>query len=57
VPAVRERVAQCHGVDTGFTAHRRIVAGMAAQGRRLAEQRRGRIPRRCHRADVARIRS
>jgi hypothetical protein len=29
-PAVQERVAQCHGVDTGLTAQRRTVAGMAA---------------------------
>jgi hypothetical protein len=56
-PAVRERVTQCHGVDTRLTAQRRIAAGMATQGRRLAEQRRGRIPRRCQRAGVARIRS
>jgi hypothetical protein len=49
-PAVRERVAQCHGVDTDLTAQRRTVAGMAAQGRRSAEQRRDMIPRRCQRA-------
>jgi hypothetical protein len=54
-PAVREQAAQCHGVDTGLTAQRRTVAGMAAQDRSLAQQRRGRIPRRCQRAGAAGI--
>jgi hypothetical protein len=38
-PAVREWVAQCRGADTGLTAQRRTVAGMASPGG-LAEQRR-----------------
>jgi hypothetical protein len=29
-PAIREWVAQCHGVDTGLNTQRRTVAGMAA---------------------------
>jgi hypothetical protein len=32
MPTVQEWVAQCHGVDTGLTAQRRIVAGMASRG-------------------------
>jgi hypothetical protein len=32
VPAVREWVVQCQGVDTGLTAQRRTVAGMASPG-------------------------
>jgi hypothetical protein len=43
--AVRERVAQCHGVDTGLTAQCPTAAGMASPGG-LAEQRRGMIPKR-----------
>jgi hypothetical protein len=43
-PAIREWVAQCHGVDTGLTAQCRTAAGMASPGG-LAEQRRGMIPR------------
>jgi hypothetical protein len=43
--AVREWVAQCHGVVAGHAAQRRIVAGMASSGE-LAEQCRGVIPRR-----------
>jgi hypothetical protein len=53
---VREQAAQCHGVDTGLTAQRRTVAGVAAQDRRSTKQRWGWIPRRCQRAGVARIR-
>jgi hypothetical protein len=45
VPAVREWVAQCRGVDPGLTAQRRTAAGMASPGE-LAEQRWGVIPRR-----------
>jgi hypothetical protein len=45
VPAVREWVAQCRGVDPGLTAQRRTVVGMASLGD-LAEQRRGMILRR-----------
>jgi hypothetical protein len=45
VSAVREWVAQCHGVVAGHTAQRRTVAGMASPGE-LAEQCRGMIPRR-----------
>jgi hypothetical protein len=45
VPAVRDWVAQCHGVDTDLAAQRRTVAGMASPGG-LAEQRRGMTPRR-----------
>jgi hypothetical protein len=43
--AVREWAAECHGTDTGHTAQRRTVTGMASPGE-LAEQRRGVIPRR-----------
>jgi hypothetical protein len=43
--AVREWVAQCHGVDTGLTAQCRTSAGMASPGG-LAEQHWGMIPRR-----------
>jgi hypothetical protein len=32
VPAVREWMAQCRGIDPGLTAHRRTVAGMASPG-------------------------
>jgi hypothetical protein len=46
--AVREWVAQCHGVETGLTAQCHTVAGMASPGG-LAEQRRDMIPRRCQR--------
>jgi hypothetical protein len=42
---VRKWVVQCHGTDTGLTAQRRTVAGMASPGG-LAEQRRDMIPRR-----------
>jgi hypothetical protein len=45
MPAVREWAAQCHEADTGLTAQRRTMAGMALPGE-LAEQRRGVIPRR-----------
>jgi hypothetical protein len=45
VPAVREWVAQCRGVDPDLTTQRRIVAGMASPGE-LVEQRRGMIPKR-----------
>jgi hypothetical protein len=55
--AVRGRVAQCHGVETGLIAQRHTVAEMAAQGRGLVEQRRGRIPKQCQRTGVARIHS
>jgi hypothetical protein len=44
-PAVREWVAQCHGVVADHAAQRRTVAGMASP-RELAEQCRGMIPRR-----------
>jgi hypothetical protein len=42
--AVREWVAQCHGVVAGHAAQRRTVVGMAAP-RELAEQCWGMIPR------------
>jgi hypothetical protein len=48
-------VAQCYGVDTGFTAQSRTVPGMASQ-RGLAKQRRDMIPRRCQSAGVVGIR-
>jgi hypothetical protein len=51
VSAVRERVAQCHGVVADHAAQYRIAAGMASPGE-SAEQCRGVIPRRV----VARIR-
>jgi hypothetical protein len=41
--AVREWVAQCHGVVADPAARRHTVAGMASPGE-LAEQCRGRIP-------------
>jgi hypothetical protein len=49
--AVREWVAQCHGVVACHAAQHHIVAGMASPGE-LAEQCRGAIPGRV----VARIR-
>jgi hypothetical protein len=43
--AVQKWAAQCHGADTGLTAQRRTVAGIALLGE-SAEQRQGVIPRR-----------
>jgi hypothetical protein len=42
--AIREWVAQCHGVAADHAAQRHIVAGMSSPGE-LAEQCRGVIPR------------